>query len=69
MEKVEYLDPEKSIALFQQYKLHKVTENANGTIRWRCQQCKSISITVDSDENIIRNPTKHSKHIQNVCQK
>ncbi|CAF0894096.1 unnamed protein product [Brachionus calyciflorus] len=69
MERVEYFDPEHSIILYKQYKLHKHTENTNGIIRWRCQSCKSISVTIDKEGFIVRTPANDSNHRVNLCKK
>ncbi|CAF0894177.1 unnamed protein product [Brachionus calyciflorus] len=67
MDKAEYLDPEKNLINFQNYKLNKHKINKNGTVRWRCETCKSMSITVNSDGYIVRKPKPDENHIIDKC--
>ncbi|RNA30016.1 hypothetical protein BpHYR1_018208 [Brachionus plicatilis] len=67
MEKVEYLDPSKHLLIFENYKFHRKENNTNGSVRWRCEACKTVSLTVDSNDNIIRKPKPNVKHIPHVC--
>ncbi|RNA26485.1 hypothetical protein BpHYR1_052941 [Brachionus plicatilis] len=78
MEKIEYFDLKKCIILFDNYKLHKVASNADGSVRFRCQTCKSISVTVDKTDLIFRKPNASFRHlsqckkyfkIQTICMK
>lgn len=66
MQKIEYFDHKKSIALYQNYKLHRVSSNTDGTTRFRCQTCKSVSITVNQSDLISRSPNETAKHT-NIC--
>ncbi|RMZ95560.1 hypothetical protein BpHYR1_038462 [Brachionus plicatilis] len=65
---VEYFDQKKSIVLFNNYKIHRVSTNSDGSMRFRCQSCKSISITVNQASIITRTPTETAKHTKN-CKK
>ena len=38
METVENLDPEKTIIVYNRYKLNLNSKNKNGTSRWRCKE-------------------------------
>ncbi|CAF1025567.1 unnamed protein product [Brachionus calyciflorus] len=67
MEIAEYLDPEKNLVVYDNYKLHRKAENSNKTTRWRCEQCKSKSITVNSDDLIVRKPSRETKHNPKKC--
>ncbi|RMZ93105.1 hypothetical protein BpHYR1_049441 [Brachionus plicatilis] len=78
MEKIDYFDLNKCIILFYNYKLHKVASNADGSICFRCQTCKSISVTVDKTDLICRKLKASSRHlgqckkystIQTICRK
>ncbi|RNA35029.1 Ragulator complex LAMTOR3 [Brachionus plicatilis] len=69
MDTVEYLDPEKNLVVYDNYKLHRKATNSNKTTRWRCQQCKSISITVNSDDLIVRKPNGETRHNPKKCTK
>ncbi|RMZ97777.1 hypothetical protein BpHYR1_018012 [Brachionus plicatilis] len=55
-----------------------VTSNADGSVRFRCQTCKSISVTGDKTDLICRKPNASSRHlgqckkyftIQTICMK
>ncbi|CAF0950217.1 unnamed protein product [Brachionus calyciflorus] len=69
MEKAEFLDPEKTLVLFEGYKLNRHLLNKDGSSRWRCEKCKSMSITIDSNQYIKRKPTQGLQHAQGVCEK
>ncbi|RNA32970.1 hypothetical protein BpHYR1_002472 [Brachionus plicatilis] len=69
MDTVEYLDPEKNFVVYDNYKLHRKATNSNKMTRWRCQQCKSISITVNSDDLIVRKPNGETIHNPKKCTK
>ena len=70
MQLVEYLDPEKTLIVFDKYKLNISQKNKNGTSRWRCETCKSMSITIDNKPRyVIRAPKSDLKHDETRCEK
>ena len=79
LDTIEYFNPQKTIIIYQNYKLHFNKINKNGTKRWRCEACKGITITSDKNDSIIRGPNVDAKHnamkclkmspVQIICQK
>ncbi|CAF0895975.1 unnamed protein product [Brachionus calyciflorus] len=71
MEKAEYLDPKRTLLVYKNFKYNVHKRNENGTIRWRCESCKSVSLTVDSEDRIIRKPEeihRKPKECKKMCQ-
>ena len=69
MEKAEFLDPEKTLVLFEGYKLNCHLLNKDGSSRWRCEKCKSMSITIDLNQYIKRKPIQGLQHAHRVFEK
>ena len=70
MDTVEYLNPQKTLVIFNNYKYNLHQTNKNGTERWRCESCKSMSITVDQNGSILRKPNvQEMRHNPRVCRK
>ena len=64
---VDFLDPSKTLLLYNDFKLHKHKDNNDGASRWRCQTCKSISITINKDYRVIREPEPDARHNERKC--
>ncbi|CAF0949225.1 unnamed protein product [Brachionus calyciflorus] len=54
---LDYLNNKKTVSLFDGVKFKRVEQNKDGSFRWRCCSCNSVSFTT-LDEKIIRLPTK-----------
>ncbi|RNA08393.1 hypothetical protein BpHYR1_001025 [Brachionus plicatilis] len=66
MEPAEYFNEKKTIVLYNSYKLHRLPANADGSTRFRCQTCITMSKTVTPAHFIERTPNAESKH-SNSC--
>ncbi|RNA36360.1 hypothetical protein BpHYR1_053384 [Brachionus plicatilis] len=44
---MEFLNTQKTLGLFNDFKYNIHKKNENGTIRWRCESCKSMSVTTN----------------------
>ncbi|RNA13453.1 hypothetical protein BpHYR1_049529 [Brachionus plicatilis] len=59
---MEFLNPEKTLGLFDNFKYNIHKKNDNGTIRWRCESCKSMSVTTDLDGVLTRTLDANNSH-------
>ncbi|RNA16054.1 Ragulator complex LAMTOR3 [Brachionus plicatilis] len=66
---MEFLNPEKTLGLFNNFKYNILKKNENGTIRWRCESCKSMSVTTDLDGVLTRTVDANNSHKNGKCKR